>query len=143
MKEYLRSSHYRKNVTELRFSILKETILEKPEWENSHEFSYGGEMYDVIDKKNENGELVILCINDKQESRLIKEYEKINIGAQGAPSSKNKSTVLLKLIGSAFIMIKLPVFPDAIAQTKLLPGYYTGVLSPGAVDVLTPPPQAS
>ena len=41
------------------------------DWEGDDEFSYNGEMYDVIEKKTENGKLIIRSIADKRETALL------------------------------------------------------------------------
>jgi len=40
-------------------------------WEGDDEFRFNGEMYDVIDKKIENGKLIIRSIADKRETALL------------------------------------------------------------------------
>ena len=41
------------------------------DWEGDDEFSYKGEMYDVIEKKTEDAKLVIRSIADKKETALL------------------------------------------------------------------------
>jgi hypothetical protein len=41
------------------------------DWEGDDEFRFNGEMYDVIDKKIENGKLIIRSIADKRETALL------------------------------------------------------------------------
>src|SRR4029079_12891061 len=105
MEEYLSKENIR-NAVELRFSLNE---LSRLKWENDKEFVYNGELYDVIKKKNVNGSLVIQCIKDKKETHLVDDYVKVSKETQGDASSKNKSTVLLKLITGIFIKVEQPV----------------------------------
>jgi hypothetical protein len=47
------------------------------EWEDSHEFSYKGEMYDVISLDYKKDKLIIHCIKDTEENVLIQLYSKM------------------------------------------------------------------
>ena len=53
------------------FSLNDKEILQKLKWESDNEFSFNGEMYDIIGKKTENGKVVIRCIGDKKETALV------------------------------------------------------------------------
>ena len=141
MKEFLRSNYDLKNITQFVFPLYANSDIEKIKWENRNEFSLNGEMYDVIDQKTENAKLVIRCINDKQESSLIKDYEKINKDTQNDSSSNNKSATLLKLVTTPFVISKL-------SSLHILKGRFIVFLKPiqnnissGIKDILTPPPQ--
>ena len=50
----------------------------KISWEDrdKNEFSFNGEMYDVVKMVKENGKTTIYCINDKKEQSLVDEYNK-------------------------------------------------------------------
>ena len=96
-------------------------------------------MYDVIEKRKESGELILLCIKDKKESHLVKEYTKMNKQNQGDPSSKHKTNILLKLITGVFIqtdisLLYLPDFPTEKNQVNL-----TENISPAIKEILIPP----
>ena len=143
MKEYLSSSKDIQNAVELRFSLADASSISKLKWEEEKEFTYNGEMYDVIKKENANGELVIQCIKDKKETHLVNNYEKVSKETQGDPLSKNKSTGLLKLITGIFIYTEQPVLslPSFInnKNEKIL----CDALSSGSKEILIPPPQLS
>ena len=111
--------------------------LEKLEWEGDDEFELNGEMYDVIEKKNKDGKLIIRCISDKKETALLSQYEKINREA----NSKNKSALLLKIVGHAYIspaIVSISLEPEPMIARFL---FNTEILSSYCHDVLTPPPQ--
>jgi hypothetical protein len=140
MREYLMANPDPENVTEFRFSLHDIVSLSDLKWENSHEFWYHGELFDLVEKKTENNQLVVRCINDKKEGSLVKLQDKINKENQGDPSSKTKSALLLKLIQTSFISVDTPVIGDLSSKPhfSLHNNSYT---FPAHQDVLTPPPQ--
>ena len=105
--------------------------------EGSHRSQLNDEMYDVIEKKNKDGKLIIRCISDKKETALIQQYEKIN----KETNSKNKSALLLKIVGHAYISPAITsIFTDTKPMiTRFL--FNTAIISSYCQDVLTPPPQ--
>lgn len=139
--EVLRHSASIQNPIELRFSLSDEAVVSKLSWEDENEFTFNGELYDVIRKTTINGELVIQCIKDKKETHLVNNYAKISKETQGDPSSKNKSTVLLKLITGIFIKTEQPVLslPSCISKNHAIT--VCDALSPGSKKILIPPPQ--
>ena len=113
---------------------------EKPEWEGDDEFRYKGEMYDVVEKRVEQGKTIIVCINDKKEALLVKQYKKaINDDIGG--NSKKRSSILLKLLTSFYSPVALSDYNKFVKHSKQT--WYTLVspLFSTCGDVLTPPPQ--
>lgn len=143
MEKSLRNSADIKNAVELRFALSDRSSISKIKWEDEKEFTFNGELYDVIQQKNVNGELIIQCIRDKKETHLVNDYTKLSKETQGDPASKNKSTVLLKLITEIFIQTEQPVLslPSFInnKNEKIL----CDALSSGSKEILIPPPQVS
>ena len=45
-------------------------------WIHSREFKYNGDMYDIVEKKETETQLIIYCINDTKEKKLEAEFEK-------------------------------------------------------------------
>lgn len=45
-------------------------------WIHSREFKYNGDMYDIVDKKETENQLIVHCINDTKEKKLEEEFEK-------------------------------------------------------------------
>jgi hypothetical protein len=45
--------------------------MDQLDWEGDDEFSFKGEMYDVIEKKIEDGKLIIRSIADRRETALL------------------------------------------------------------------------
>jgi len=89
-----------------------------------------------------NGELVIQCIKDKKETHLVNDYAKLSKETQGDPVSKNKSTVLLKLITGFFIKTEQPVLSLLSLVNKKMQYTLCDALSPVSKEILLPPPQA-
>mgnify|MGYP001550130519 FL=1 len=140
MREYLHSGNRPGDVTELQISVNDSKELGKLKWENDKEFHLNGNMFDVIEKRIENGKWISRCISDKQETNLVKAYEKMN---QDDPAAKNRSTVLLKLINLPFIITKMSSLSSIKERSNIFsyPSSYS--ISSYHGDVLTPPPQFS
>ena len=137
MREHINSEDIR-NATELRFSLAD---LTKLKWEDENEFTFNGEMYDVIQKNESNGELILQCIKDKKETHLVNNYAKLSKETQGDPSSKNKSTVLLKLITGIFIQTEQPVISLPSFINEKNENTLCDALSSRIKEILIPPPQ--
>jgi hypothetical protein len=45
-------------------------------WIHSREFKYNGDMYDIVEKKETDEQLIVTCINDTKEKKLEEEFEK-------------------------------------------------------------------
>lgn len=45
-------------------------------WIHSREFKFNDNMYDIVEKKETETELIIYCINDTEEKKLEEEFEK-------------------------------------------------------------------
>jgi len=128
-----------KEVDLLVFSLNDKKNIEKLEWEEDDEFELNGEMYDVIEKKTQNGKLIIRCLNDKKETELIKNYEKIN----KEDNSKNRTALLLKLLDNTS---NSPVTIELFIKNILKPvkiSLCSIAISSCYYDVLTPPPRIS
>ena len=139
VKKEIRQAWKIQNATELRFSLSDRSALAKLQWEDEKEFIFNGEMYDVIEKKTDGNELIILCVKDKKESHLVSNYERLNKETQSDPLSKNKSTILLKLITGVFIQNNVPVIsiPDFSNEKNQI--NLTENISPAIKEILIPP----
>ena len=71
MRAAIRMQTYSEGETDFVFSANDKQSMKQLDWEGDDEFSYNGEMYDVIEKKTENGKLIIRSIADKQETALL------------------------------------------------------------------------
>lgn len=53
------------------FLLNDKQSMKQLDWEGNDEFSFNGEMYDVIEKKIKDGKLIIRSIADRQETALL------------------------------------------------------------------------
>jgi hypothetical protein len=67
MKEAIRTQTYSEDETDFIFSLNDKQGIKQLDWEGDDEFSFNGEMYDVIERKRkmENGSFVPLPTNRK------------------------------------------------------------------------------
>lgn len=102
-------------------------------WEDENEFRYKGEMYDVIEKKTEGGQIIIRCISDKKETSLLNEYQKNN-------KRSSTGSTIVQLITSHFV---LPVDHCFNRPQKIIKNpfkEYSSSLQKLASAVVLPPP---
>jgi len=134
MKLRLLRSPGQKEITELSFNSQEQ---EKLEWEDDHEVSVNGEMYDVIEQYSRDGKLVLRCIDDKKETALIDEYLKLNKN-----NSDNKPlSSLVQLIAAQFLVpvTNLPE-PSVNWFSNQFFNYSSDIVSTSA-SINTPPPK--
>ena len=123
---------YSEDETDFVFLLNDKQSMKQLDWEGDDEFSYNGEMYDVIEKKIEDGKLVIRSIADKQETALLNKVkdhwnqnEKSNKVADELfqllqslfHSSKAEELVLIKPSVNRISFISLPL----PSQVKKIP----------------------
>jgi len=109
-------------------------------WEDDKEFHFKGEMYDVIEKKEVNGNVHIRCIRDKKETELVKNYQKITKD-DFSGSSKKRTSLLLKLIATFYTPVSNPGMETFAGPGKLNWAIAASPLFFSNTEVLTPPPQ--
>lgn len=124
MRAAIRLQTYSEGETDFVFSANDKQSMKQLDWEGDDEFSYNGEMYDVIEKKTENGKLIIRSIADKQETALLNkakdhwsQNEKSNKVADELfqllqslfHSSKTEELVLIKPSVNSVSFISLPL----------------------------------
>jgi hypothetical protein len=71
MREAIRMQTYSEHETDFSFSVSDKRSMDQLDWEGDDEFSFNGEMYDVIEKRIEKGKLIIRSIADKRETALL------------------------------------------------------------------------
>lgn len=133
MKAYLKKAEH----SDIATFTFNEEQLRSLSWEDDHEFSYKGEMYDVIEKTSHGDKTVIRCISDKKETALIKDFQ---MKTKEQSSQKNNS--LSKLLSLQFVATK-PI--DNSFETAVSIQHYSLVsesIAQQIRNILTPPPQA-
>ncbi|HEV8508719.1 MAG TPA: hypothetical protein VGQ53_25165 [Chitinophagaceae bacterium] len=71
MRETIRMQTYSEHETDFVFGVNDKHSIDQLDWEGDKEFRFNGEMYDVVEKKIEDGELIIRSIADKRETALL------------------------------------------------------------------------
>jgi hypothetical protein len=94
MKAFLQKQKNHKDVVQI---VLTNEQSRQVYWENENEFRFNDEMYDVIEKKICNNQIIIRCISDKKETTLLNEYQKNN-------NRNSSNSVIAQLITAAFIL---------------------------------------
>lgn len=138
---YLHQNQHNNYAQTLSFSLNDPGIRETPVWENENEFSFKGEMYDVIEKKELNGNLVISCISDKKETSLIKDFEKDLSGNTSNKNSNGNADQLIKLLTMPYLAFPNQTNLHYQVCLQVYPGHYSLHFSQHNQDILTPPPQ--
>ena len=132
MKRSLRQGRHRKEVLVL---CLDAEQARQLRWEDEEEFSWQGEMYDVIEKRVNGSSLRIACIADKKEERLLQAYQQSAEKRGGWGRG-----LLVKLITTDFIYtsIELPATPQRKVAHRF-PDFAAGlVFRPLAVAAAPP-----
>ena len=138
MRHYL---HHLSGETSIQKLIVDKSDIALLYWENKDEFSFNGEMYDLIEKQDEGNKLVLYCIPDKKETSLISEYQKLiqkNNHSQTTPSESLLQLITTHFMATDLIGLRLPDVcsnPLRYRHSFLLPHTFH--------TVITPPPQAS
>jgi len=109
-----------------------------------HEFSYCGQLYDIVSESVKGKTTWYYCINDKQEERLITGFEKIQTldpGLSSSGKSKQSHALLYHLITIA--LIREPIVLAYPQPLNVLFGYnQRHLLTPLNIPV-SPPPKLS
>jgi hypothetical protein len=111
-------------------------------WKDAREFEYGGMMYDIIKILRDEGDVVLLCINDKTEERIIKAFnDEVNDLAAGRLNHSKYKTSLINLISQAVC-----ANPFQLACPPVLSAHNPhNFLNPAAIiaEIPLPPPKHS
>ncbi|MES1218590.1 MAG: hypothetical protein ABUT20_24010 [Bacteroidota bacterium] len=143
VKRKLQQDISNQNTEQFVFSLTEQKGEAIPEWEGDDEFRMNGEMYDVLERKIENGKIIVRCISDKEETRLIKEYRDIS-GNDFGGSSKKGTVLLLKLINTLYVTGFNYGYDDNLYHSRMAYRIdHTNSLAFTVSEVLTPPPQVS
>ncbi len=135
MREVIRMQSHNEHETDFSFSVNDKHSMDHLDWKGDDEFSFNGEMYDVIEKRIENGKLIIRSIADKRETALLdkltrhwNQSEKSNKVADELfqllqslfHSSKTDEFVLIKPLVDKISFISLPL-PSQVKQIPTPP----------------------
>ena len=81
-QENIKEEMREKVVSELKTSEMEVISLTEHRraisWEeNGNEFSFNGQMFDLVKTANENGQIVLYCLNDVKEKQLVDKYNEL------------------------------------------------------------------
>jgi hypothetical protein len=129
MKEFLKTQRNNKDVVQIILSEENKQVY----WEEENEFRFKGEMYDVVEKKQQGNQVIIRCIPDKKETALLNEYQKNN-------KRNSSNSTIFQLITAQFV---LPVDhslekPEKIMKRDFID--HSSSLLNNASTVFAPPP---
>jgi len=133
MKASLLQSRNRQHTLELSFS--KEEALDL-QWEGDDEFKWKGEMYDVIVKKTDKGRLVVTCISDKEEEKLLSNY--LSTTERNQNGSKNSLT---KFTLDNFVPSEVEQLPTYCSFLKRVFSETSTALLFRSNSIVIPPPK--
>lgn len=142
VREKLMSSVPESELTTMTFKIKGGKVIDPNfKWEKHDEFSYKGEMYDVVRMETLENEIRLRCFGDKKETSLIALLKrKIKNDVEHSSSKSPTGQVLAKILA----MVYLPTEGYALRQfdtQKLIPIYLQGSHSIIYTFVDTPPPK--
>jgi hypothetical protein len=130
MKAFLKDQKTHKDVVQISFTNEE---LSQLEWEGDDEFCFQGEMYDVIQKKEDGNKTVILCIPDKRETALLNEYQKTH-----KRNASHSATV--QLFSTQFVLPDDYSLQQPQKSIKKNPVHHSFSLQNGASTVIPRPP---
>ena len=111
------------------------------DWEEEgREFYLHGQMYDVAFTKKVNGRILIYCLNDKREDKLLKDLNKLLYGNTNKPGSNHPAQQGIKFQSPDFIL--LAAEPAALLQQQAEQKYFYRAekLISVITELITPPP---
>ena len=108
--------------------------------EEGKEFYLHGQLYDVAKNKNVNGKTFILCFNDRDEGRLLQEFNKASASGtdQNTDGKNSKQTIKLQ-----FTDLMVAAKKTAPADQELSHNYFSfndNIVS-GTTEIKSPPPK--
>lgn len=108
-------------------------------WIHSREFKYNGDLYDIVEKKETETELIIYCINDTEEKKLEEEFEKKvhhnSLENKQRPTSNNLNIV------SISVPAQIENQFDAIVSGSTFKNWFNYFYSSPNLDIASPPPR--
>jgi hypothetical protein len=138
---YLQQKHQNNYAQVLSFPLNSSGTEEMPDWENEKEFSWKGVMYDVIDKKESDGKLVVTCISDDKETSLINNFEKTFSANTSNKNTKGSANQLIRLLTMPYLALSNQDDPLQLPGLHEYSDRYCLYFTQHSQDTLTPPPQ--
>jgi hypothetical protein len=111
------------------------------DWEDEgREFSFKGEMYDVVRTKKINGQIIFYCINDKKEDLLLAQLNDIT-KSNNQNTGKNSQLPDIKLVYDCVITNHIDYFILSFHKAHACI-HYSVALTQQTAAIIAPPPRA-
>jgi hypothetical protein len=109
-------------------------------WKDKNEFEYKDRLYDIVSISEENDSLIIFCINDLAEERIIKTFnDEVNALACGKLNNSKTKTSLINLISQALLRNTSGVSNSENPQ-EIYPDFVENILL-NEIEIPSPPPK--
>jgi len=134
MKRYLAHDLHHKDVVAI---TMEKSNAIAFHFEDKEEFTYEGNMYDVVHKESKAGKVIFYCIEDKKETGLLQAFLK----HQNAEKNKTK----MQQAGQFLTELSISSFPSTISSPEPVSikhqAHYSFSFSIANLTIVTPPPQ--
>jgi hypothetical protein len=107
------------------------------------EFKIGENYYDIVwSKTNKNNEIILFCVNDKQETKLFQHLNTFLDKNLGKNNQTNSLAFVFQILNSPFVIsdLNLPFYLIDFNEKKINYTFYTNSLSEGNYFIFLPPP---
>jgi hypothetical protein len=122
--------------------IFIEEELSQIRWEHEQEFEFQGQMYDVVEKKEQGDSTIFICWWDHEETQLKKELNQLLAGQQNDfplnKDSQNRLTTFGKALYAYPVLSSKKIGPSFLKEANFLP--YLSYPSCFPQSPPTPPP---
>lgn len=115
----------------------------KPIGFDEHEFEHEGIMYDVVEKKEQNGKVILLCFADLNETELNHKLDKqIELNLDKNPVKNGKNQKIIDFVKTVYDEFQIPrfEFKNHFSHSKN-PFIYLIFIKKITLSILSPPPQ--
>jgi len=137
MRMAIRMQAHSVDENDFTFSMSDKKAMAQLDWDGDDEFSYNGEMYDVIEKKVVNNTLIIRALADKDETDLV---NKFGAGQRDDGRSNKIANELFQILQTLFHNSKSAELV-CIKPSRYTFYYFSVTLPSLAKKIPTPPPQ--
>jgi hypothetical protein len=107
------------------------------EWEDASEFSYQGDMYDVVRQVRQGGSVTAWCLSDEKETALLTAY----LNTQKQTSENSSSNKILKILLSQYLPASVTFQLPVTGAPQLKNTFLVVALPEEATTITTPPPR--
>ncbi len=143
-EEYINSGNYEKDKV-VKFRLDKKELYSNVNgivWKDKKEFEYNGALYDIISIESDSNEVIIYCLNDVAESKIVKNFSQdINDLAAGKLNNSKYKTSLVNLISQALFIFPFH-FNRSADQQKYFNRYRLSLLTVILENPVPPPKSA-